>query len=126
MREQCLPKCEKRSPQLNQRRFLVDQACLAGQKFALPKSAIHLAVVILDRFMDGHDIKSHLESVCMASLSLASKFDCKETHIPKFRHFKSVLPKPIRAVDFRRLEGLILAYFEWNIFIPTATHYVDL
>ena len=135
-REKLLAKYHGRSPQLKERRFLVDWICLKGEKFALPKSAIHLAVVILDRFMDCHDITTQsLEFICLAALTLASKFDCKETTVPKYKKFKSVLssssntsrpPPPPKASDFRSLEGMILAFFKWNIFIPTATHYVDL
>ena len=31
-----------------------------------------------------------------------------------------------KPLEFRRLEGMIMAHFNWNIFIPTPTHYVDL
>ena len=35
-------------------------------------------------------------------------------------------PRPCSASDFRDLEAMILAFFDWNIFIPSPTHYVDL
>ena len=66
---------------------------MCGEKFDLEKSAINLAIAILDRFMDGHDFtdSDSLPYVCMASLSLAAKFDCKETRVPKYRQVPLVL-----------------------------------
>lgn len=85
-RESRLPEILGKSPQLDQRRILVDWTCTSGEKLDVPKSAIHLAIVLLDRFMDGHDIsgKHCLHFVCLASISIAVKFDCKETRLPKF------------------------------------------
>lgn len=35
-------------------------------------------------------------------------------------------PRPCSASEFRDLEAMILAFFDWNIYIPSPTHYVDL
>lgn len=143
LRELNLPPYRQKSPQINKRRILVDWTCLCGEKFDLEKSAINLAIVILDLFMDGHDFtdSDSLPYVCMASLSLAAKFDCKETRVPKYSKLKNLIkeqnPSPKtysreqikelwKPLEFRRLEGMIMAHFNWNIFIPTPTHYVDL
>lgn len=155
-RESRLVDVDCKSPQLDQRRVLVDWTCTSAEKLQIPKSATHLAVILLDRFMDGHDIggsgqklstvilkhtlmhldeslslqsvPSCLHFVCLASLSISVKFDCKETRLPKFSKLKSLLDftSPCSAKDFRDLEAMILAYFDWNIFIPSPTHYVDL
>lgn len=130
-RESKLPEYRNRSNQLENRRFFIDWICLVGtDKFDLPRSANHLAVLIFDRFMDGHWINDSetVHFVCLACLSIAAKFDCKETQVPKFRKLKTLLDNPehLKAKEFRRLEKLILAHFKWNIYIPTPTHYVDL
>jgi len=131
LREIRLPLYRQKSPLIHKRRVLVDWTCLGGEKFNLGKPAIHLAIVILDRFMDGHDFPDidFLPYLCMASLSLAAKFDCKETRVPKFSKLKTLLKKDDviwNSVQFRNLEGIIMEYFKWNIFIPTPTHYADL
>jgi len=130
IRELKLPPYRQKSPQIHKRRILVDWTCLSGEKFNLGRSAIHLAIVILDRFMDGHDFPDidSLPYLCMASLSLAAKFDCKETSVPKFSKLKTLLKKDDviwTSAQFRRLEGMIMEHFDWNIFIPTPTNYVD-
>ena len=46
-----------------------------------------------------------------------------------FSKLKTLLKKDDviwNSVQFRNLEGIIMEYFKWNIFIPTPTHYADL
>lgn len=128
--ESKLPEFRSRSNQLENRRYFIDWICLAGDKFELPRSCNNLAVIIFDRFMDGHWITDFetVHFICLACLSISAKFDCKETQVPKFRKLKNLLEKPelFKAKEFRRLEKLILSYFKWNIYIPSPTHYVDL
>ena len=128
-RESKLPTFKRKSPQFDRRRVLVDWTCTSGESLEFPKSTIHLAIVLLDRFMDGHhiDLKS-LHFVCLSCLSIAGKFDMKECKTLKFSRLKVVLDDStiLPSSEFRRLEGMILAHFKWNIFIPTPTHFVDL
>merc|ERR1712012_1099850 len=104
-RESKLTPYLQKSPQIEKRRHLVDWTCLSGEKFAIEKSAINLAIVILDRFMDSHDFTDSdaLPYVCMACLSLAAKFDCKETRVPKFSKLKALIKdhKPVPRAYLR-------------------------
>ena len=46
-----------------------------------------------------------------------------------FSKLKTLLKKDDAKWDpiqFRRLEGIIMEHFNWNIYLPTPTHYVDL
>ena len=118
-----------KSPQLNKRRLLVDWTCLSAEEISLPKSSQHLAIVLLDRFMDSHDIAlESLHFICLAALSLAAKFDCLDSKVPKLSHLVKLLdvPDSCKPAQFRQLEGMIMGHFKWNIFIPTATHYVEM
>lgn len=129
-RESKLPRYKRKSPQLQHRRILIDWICTSGESLEFHKSTIHLAVILLDRFMDGHKIESKsLHFVCLACLSLSAKFDMKETKKLRFSNLSTVLDKTYRTMpphEFRRLEAMILDHFEWNIFIPSPTHYVDI
>ena len=79
--------------------------------------------------MDGHDIAlESLHFICLAALSLAAKFDCNDSKVPKFSRLAQLLdvPESCKPAQFRQLEGMMMGHFKWNIFIPTATHYIEL
>jgi len=131
-RESKLSTYKRRSPQLEHRRVLVDWLCTKGESLEFPKSTIHMALVLLDRFMDCHSIEmEHLHFVCLACLSVSGKFDMKETKVLRFSRLKTLLEESpdlpeLKPAILKYLEGLILAHFDYNIFIPSPTHYVDL
>ena len=130
LRELNLPSFSKRSSHFTHRRVLVDWTCTAGEKFKLSKSTIHLAIVLMDRYLDRNAITaSVIPYVCLVCLTVSAKFDCKETSVPKFSKLKALLKEHNvmwSPAEFRRFEGVIMKNFNWNIFIPTPTHYVDL
>ena len=131
-RESKLSTYKRRSPQLEHRRVLVDWLCTKGESLEFPKSTMHMALVLLDRFMDCHSIEmEHLHFVCLACLSVSGKFDMKETKVLRFSRLKTLLEESpdlpeLKPAILKYLEGLILAHFDYNIFIPSPTHYVDL
>lgn len=43
---------------------------------------------------------------------------------PKITELNWLVPYPYTVKDYKILEAHILKYFEWNIMIPTAAHYV--
>ena len=47
----------RQSPQLEKRSELVDWTTKVAEKLGLHQSSLHLAVRLLDLFMDGHDIQ---------------------------------------------------------------------
>ena len=138
VREKRLPDFKKRSSQSKEdghiRRYFVDWVCQGGEKFSMPQSTIHLAVIISDRFIQsrGIDKIEPMTIVCMASLSIAAKFDDREPLVPKFKKLKTLMSESERSnisitnVELGHLEATILAFFQWNVFIPTPTHYTDL
>ena len=73
----------------------MDWTILSAEELALPKPAQHLAIVLLDRFMDSHDIAlQSLHVICLAAISLAAKFDGLETKVPKHSKLIKVLDVP--------------------------------
>ena len=130
LRELNLPSFSKRSSHFTHRRVLVDWTCTAGERFKLSKSTIHLAIVLMDRYLDKNDITANvIPYICLVSLTVSAKFDCTETCVPKFSKLNALLKEHNivwSPAEFRRFEGVIMKNFNWNIFIPTPTHYVDL
>ena len=131
-RESKLSTFKRRLPQIEHRRVLVDWLCTKGESLEFPKSTIHLALVLLDRFMDCHSIEmEHLHFVCLACMSVSGKFDMKETKVLRFSRLKTLLEESpdlpeLQPAILKYLEGLILSHFDWNIYLPSPTHYVDL
>jgi len=124
----------RRSPQLQFRNGLVNWLVVTCKELGLHPSTIHLAVKILDSFMDGHNIEQEkLTLVAIAALTIAAKFAEKETKVPRFaqliRHTPVEIKKDLLGHTVGEqgcLETLILSYFEWNVFIPTAHSFVEL
>ena len=77
----------RRSPQLACRRYLVDWLCLVAEKTRIKRNTIHLAVKLLDFFMDGHAVETNkIYLVAIACLCLAAKFEEKESKVIQFPH----------------------------------------
>lgn len=72
--EGAIPKFMGLSPQLNQRRQLVDWTCLVAQSLDLSDLAVHLGVRILDTFMDSHDIQGISLCLCLFLKSIQMRF----------------------------------------------------
>lgn len=68
-------KYQKQSPQLHNRRYLVDLLALIGEHMNLSRTTHHLSIYLLDYFMDNHDIeRSRLHLVGLGCLLIASKY----------------------------------------------------
>jgi len=123
-----------KSPQLEFRQVLVSWMVLVVERAKLKRNTLHLAVKLLDFFMDGHNIQQDkLYLVAMASITIAAKFDEKETKVPRLSLLINCTPFELQE-DFKQtdsvknhghLETLILNYFDWNVFIPTSNSFVE-
>ena len=85
----------RRSPQLQFRSGLVSWLIGTSKELGLHPSTIHLAIKILDSFMDGHNIEQEkLTLVAIAALTIAAKFAEKETKVlgQAFFHGFFILP----------------------------------
>jgi len=116
-----------RSPQLPMRRMLVEWTCSKAVKLNLTTQTVHLAVALLDHFMEGHHIEDpQLYLVCLGSLQLAAKIHEKETNIPRAKYLVSLLPHPLSLSAFLSLEFVMLNYFRWDICLPTTAYLTEL
>lgn len=118
---------KRQSPQLGRRRHLVDWTSLVAEKLKLTNCTLHLAVKLLDYFMDGHDIQDpQLYLVCLGSLLLAAKMEEKDSNVPKCSELNSFVKNHFPLSDFLSLEFVILTFFNWNLCIPTACHFTEM
>ncbi|XP_013876627.1 cyclin-J, partial [Austrofundulus limnaeus] len=68
-----LPSYKGQSPQLNLRRYFADLIAIISNRFRLCPAARHLAVYLLDLFMDRYDVTmQQLHMVSLSCLLLAS------------------------------------------------------
>jgi len=126
-REQQSMEYKRQSPQISKRRHLVDWTSIVAEKLKLTSCTVHLAIKILDYFMDGHDIQDpQLYLVCLGSLLLASKVEEKESNVPKCSELNAFTKNQFPLSDFISLEIVILKYFNWNLCLPTACYFAEM
>ncbi|XP_006089118.1 cyclin-J-like protein [Myotis lucifugus] len=127
-----LPAFRAHSPLLKSRRFFVDILTLLSSHCQLCPTARHLAVYLLDHFLDRYNITTskQLYAVAVSCLLLASKFEDKEDHVPKLEQINStrILSSQNFSLTKKELlstELLLLAAFNWNLCLPTPAHFLD-
>ncbi|KAM6956100.1 cyclin-J [Aplochiton taeniatus] len=122
-------KCQ--SPQLNLRRYFADLIAIVSNRFKMSPIARHLAVYLLDLFMDRYDITvQQLHMVSLSCLLLASKFEEREDCVPKLETLNSLacmssMNLVLTKQGLLHMELLLLETFQWNLYLPTAAHFID-
>ncbi|KAM6122703.1 cyclin-J-like protein [Phoenicopterus ruber ruber] len=126
-----LPMYKAHSPQIGMRRYFIDLLTVLSNRFNLCPTARHLAIYLLDLFMDRYDITvKQLHIISFACLLLASKFEEKEDKVPKLEHLNNLaymcnVNVVLNKKDLLRMEMLLLENFNWNLCLPTPAHYID-
>ena len=133
---------KKISPQLSKRGQLVEWSRDVSCKLGLCESTFHLAVRLIDLFMDGHEIAvsaaacgdkivlstlqdPQLYLVALGGLLLAAKMEEKDGNIPKCTKLNSFVKNFFPIRDFYSIELVMLNYFDWNISLPTACYFAS-
>ena len=117
---------ERKSPQLEYRRYLVDFMGLLCENLEINIGTQHLAVYLMDHFMDNHsitDIQLHL--ICLVSLQIAAKSEELDTRIPTIDTLSVFVQYAYKQDEFKRMELMILKFYKWNLNIPTAAHFIN-
>lgn len=115
-----------RSPQLAYRRQLVDWITSIAERHKLGLTSLHLAVYLLDFFMDNFDVsRNQLNLVAMGCLSVATKFEEKEEDIPKQNVLSQYCAGAYAASDFLQMELMLLKFFEWEVGLVTPAHIIN-
>ncbi|XP_028845441.1 cyclin-J [Denticeps clupeoides] len=126
-----LPAYKGQSPQLKLRRHFADLIAIVSNRFKLCPTARHLAVYLLDLFMDHYDISvQQLHIVALSCLLLASKFEEREDRVPKLQALNSLgcmtsMNLVLTKQGLLNMELLLLETFQWNLYLPTAAHFIE-
>ncbi|XP_008819885.1 cyclin-J-like protein [Nannospalax galili] len=127
-----LPAFHAHSPLLKSRRFFVDILTLLSRHCELCPAARHLAVYLLDHFMDQYNITTskQLYTVAISCLLLASKFEDREDRVPKLEQINStrILSSQnfsLTKEELLNTELLLLEAFSWDLCLPTPVHFLD-
>lgn len=115
-----------RSPQLTYRRQLVDWITSIAERHKLGLTSLHLAVYLLDFFMDNFDVsRNQLNLVAMGCLSVATKFEEKEEDIPKQNVLSHYCAGAYASSDFLQMELMLLKFFDWEVGLVTPAHFIN-
>ncbi|CAJ1066964.1 cyclin-J [Xyrichtys novacula] len=130
-RELKLPLYKGQSPQLNLRQYFADLIAIISNRFGLCPAARHLAVYLLDLFMDRYEATvQQLHMVSLSCLLLASKFEEREDRVPKLETLNSLgcmssMNLVLTKQSLLHMELLLLGTFQWNLYLPTAAHFIE-
>ncbi|XP_048885711.1 cyclin-J-like [Brienomyrus brachyistius] len=131
VKELKLPTYRAHSPQIGMRRYFADLLAILSNRYQLCPTARHLAVYLLDLFMDHYDVAlKQLYAIALSCLLLASKFEEKEDRVPKLEQLNALgfmcsLNLVLSKRDLIRMELLLLETFGWNLCLPTPAHFID-
>ncbi|XP_068597520.1 cyclin-J [Brachionichthys hirsutus] len=130
-KELTLPSYAGQSPKLNLRRYFADLVAIVSNRFRLCPAARHLAVYLLDLFMDRYDVTvQQLHMVSFSCLLLASKFEEREDRVPKLENLNSLacmssMNLVLTKQGLLHMELILLETFQWNLYLPTAAHFIE-
>ncbi|GFY54421.1 cyclin-J [Trichonephila inaurata madagascariensis] len=114
------------SPQLHLRKSMIEWMDMVCQKMEFCTTVQHLAVYLLDIFMDNHTIyNDHLRMVIIGCLIVAVKLEERDHLIPKNSYFNILLENKYKLIEFVHVEISILSFFKWDILHPTAAHFAE-
>lgn len=114
------------SPQLRYREVMVNFIRSLGEYEGLRRTTIHLAIYMLDAFMDNHNISDNrLNLVALTCVLLAAKIEENEPSVPSLSKLNELVQNQYPIADFSVLEVLLLKFFNWNLIIPTAATFVE-
>ncbi|XP_076333751.1 cyclin J isoform X9 [Tachypleus tridentatus] len=114
------------SPQLHFRQFLVEWLIDICKKRNLSTPVQHLAIYLLDYFMDNHSIqREQLQLVTLGCLLVAAKFEEKDNLIPKTSELNQTVDNMYNLHEFVQMELALVEFFHWDLMVPTTAHFVE-
>lgn len=114
------------SPQIQYRDVIVNFIRSVGEYHRFRRSTVHLAVYLLDAFMDNHDITDNrLFLVALSCIHLSAKIEENEPNVPSLTKLNELARNQFPTSDFTVLEVLLLRFFDWHLIIPTAATFVE-
>lgn len=114
------------SPQITFRSILVELIREVGQQQNLRRTTVHLAIYLMDSFMDNHNIAhNRLKLTALSCVLLAAKIEENEPKVPTLERMNKLLKPKCPLSDFVVLEVVLLKFFNWHLLIPTTAVFVE-
>ncbi|KAK8769079.1 hypothetical protein V5799_014455 [Amblyomma americanum] len=115
-----------RSPQLSYRRSLVSFTIDVCKHMNFSVLTQHLAGHLVDRLMDDYDISvDQLERVALGCILIAGKAEESRPSIPFLYQILQLVKNNYTDQDMVKAEQKLLISFDWDIYYPTAAHFLD-
>lgn len=118
----------KQSPQLDSRSKLLEVARSVCAERSLHRTTLHLAVYILDTFMDVFEIShERLRLFSVVCVLIASKIEDRSECVPRWEEIQQFLDPTNQAGprECRILECMILNSLNWRVGVPTAATFME-
>ncbi|KDR20415.1 Cyclin-J-like protein [Zootermopsis nevadensis] len=116
----------QQSPQFKYRHILVSWLRALAEDLHLNNVSVHLAVYLLDIFMDNHRIvEERLNLVALVCILLAAKFEERDANVPKISELNARVGNQYPVTDFISLEFMIMHFLHWSLVLPTAAHFAE-
>ncbi|XP_041370740.1 cyclin-J-like [Gigantopelta aegis] len=114
------------------RRHLVDWMSLIVEQLSLSTVTQHLAVYLLDYFMDCMEVEHHhLYLLAMTCLRVAAKFEEHTDKVPRPSTLNALLPKSFSSAlqgytlqQFLAMELTLLKHHNWHLAVPTSANFL--
>ncbi|KAK3605194.1 hypothetical protein CHS0354_013005 [Potamilus streckersoni] len=140
-KEQSLAMYQGHSRQLWMRQCLVNWLGVVTEQLNICATAQHLAVYLLDFFLDGLEVEhSDLYLLAITCFLLAVKFEEHTKQLPRFNTLIQLLPRPAGCIppassisptipsytieQYISVEHAVLQYFVWELAVPVVPHFV--
>ncbi|XP_042303974.1 cyclin-J-like protein isoform X2 [Sceloporus undulatus] len=130
-KELALPPYKSLSPLIWMRRYFADFLSLLSKRYELCPLTRHLAVYLLDLFMDCYDVNAiQLYAISVVCLLLASKFEERGDKVPMLEELNELshrlgLGVILTKKELLKMELLLLKTINWNLCLPTPAHFID-
>ncbi|XP_060559930.1 cyclin-J-like [Ruditapes philippinarum] len=132
LKEQTIPQFHAQSSQLWIRRHLVDWLAVIVSEIGICATAQHLAVYLLDYFMDGLEVElCYMHLMALTCLLIAVKFEDHCDRIPHYNKLNSYIPvtqyntgQPYTARQYLNMELNILKFSSFELCIPTVPNFL--
>ncbi|XP_023296741.2 uncharacterized protein LOC111679399 [Lucilia cuprina] len=115
-----------RSQQVGQRAMLLKLLKTATEKHKLSRTTLHLAIYLLDCFMDNYTIRADkLNLSAITCLIIAAKIEEADVDIPKFADLNKLLNEVYSLNEYKNVECKVLSTFNFDLIRPTAATFAE-
>ncbi|XP_037813270.1 cyclin-J [Lucilia sericata] len=115
-----------RSQQVGQRAMLLKLLKTATEKHKLSRTTLHLAIYLLDCFMDNYTIRADkLNLSAITCLIIAAKIEEADVDMPKFADLNKLLNEVYTLNEFKNVECKVLSTFNFDLIRPTAATFAE-